>query len=135
MFPVVARNGVQPGGIKVGEVAGAAVPGQHADRPLLRAGAQLQVAEVVDARGAEVPRDAAAGAVVVAEEGERRPGAADDRPNLLAAAVGADGVARRLVRQQHVKAGAAQRRRAALADPGARWDPLAGARGAVVDAP
>jgi len=34
------------------------------------------MAEVVDARGAEVPLDLAAGAVIVAEEGERRPGAA-----------------------------------------------------------
>src|SRR5438874_9165453 len=117
MFPVVARDGAQPSGVEVGEVAGTAVPGQHADRPLLSAGAQLQVAEVVDARAAEVPLDPAARAVVVAEEGERRPGAADDRPDLLAAAVGEDSVAWRLVRQQHVKAGAAQRRRAAVADP------------------
>src|SRR5262249_50473113 len=82
-------------------------------RALLGAGAQLQVAEVVDARGAEVPLDPAAGAVVVAEEGERRLGGADDRADVLAAAIGKDGVPRRLVHQQHVKAGAAQRRRAA----------------------
>jgi hypothetical protein len=55
MFPVVARDGAQPGGVEVGEVAGATVPGQHADRPLLGARVQFQVAEVVDARDAEVP--------------------------------------------------------------------------------
>src|SRR5438034_6866312 len=86
-------------------------------------------------RAAEVSLDPSASAVVVAEEGKRGLGAADDRPDFLAAAVGQNRVARRLVRQQHVKAGAAQRRRAAKADPAARWDPLAGARGAVVDAP
>src|SRR5262249_6627296 len=107
----------------------------HADRPLLGAGVQLQVAEVVDACAAEIPLDPPAGAVVVAEEGEHRPGAADDGPDVLAAAAGEDGVARRLVRQQHVKAATAQRRRAAAADPGARRNPLPGVGALVVDAP
>src|SRR5262249_4238960 len=82
--------------------------------------------EVVDARGAEVPLDPAPGAVVVAEEGERRPGGADDRPNRLAALVGEDGAARRLVRQQHVEPGASQRRRGAAADPSTARDPPGG---------
>jgi hypothetical protein len=51
------------------------------------------MAEVVDARRTEVPVSLAAGAVVVAKEGERRPGAADDRPDFLAAAVGEEGIA------------------------------------------
>src|SRR3954447_4511025 len=133
--PVVARDGAQPGGVEAGELPGAAVPGQHADRSFLGAGAELQMAEVVDAGGAEVPLDPTPGAVVVAEEGERRPGGTDDRPDLVAALVGQDGVARRLVRKQYVEAGTAERRRGATADPGAGRDPLAGARGAVIDAP
>jgi hypothetical protein len=94
MFPVVARDGAQPGGIEVGEVDGAAAPGQHADRSFLGAGVQLQVAEVVNARSSELSLDPAAGTVVVAEEGERRPGALEDRANVRAAAAGEDGVAR-----------------------------------------
>src|SRR4051794_22466972 len=97
VLPVVARDGPQPRGVEVGEVAAAAVPGQHADRPLLGAGAQLQVADVIDAGAAEVPLDPAAGGVVVAEEGERGPGGVDDRAEGVAAVVAEDGVARRLV--------------------------------------
>src|SRR5262249_32732059 len=121
--------------IEVREVAGITIPGQHADRPLLGAGVQFQVAEVVDARGAEISLDPTAGAVVVPEESERWPSTADHRPDLLAAAVGEDRVAGRLVRQQHVKARTAGRCRAAVADLGARRDSLAGAWGAVIDAP
>src|SRR5262249_42605401 len=127
--------GLQPGRVEIGEGASAAVPRQDADRPLFGARAKLQVTEVVDARAAEVPVHLAAGGVVVAEEREPRPRAVDDRPDVLAAAAGEDGVTRRLVRQQHVKLGAGERRRAAAANAAARRDPPAGARGLVIDAP
>jgi hypothetical protein len=45
--------------------------------------------------------------MVAAETGECRPGAADDLPDVLAAAVDKDGLARRLLRQQYVEPGAA----------------------------
>ena len=57
------------------------------------------MAEGIDARGAEVSLNLAAGAVIVAEEGKARLSAADDRADVLATAVGEDGVARRLVHQ------------------------------------
>src|SRR3954451_8334280 len=88
MLPIVPGDGAQPGGVEVGEVAGAPVPGQHADGTLLRPRAQLHVAEVVDPRGAEISLDRPPRGVVVAEEGERRPRETDDRGDLLAAAVG-----------------------------------------------
>src|SRR5262249_1020774 len=88
-----------------------------------------------NARVAEVALNPLAGRVIVAEEGERRPGVTDDRPDVLAAVSGKDGVARRFVRQEHVEAGAAQRVGAAAADAAAWRNPLAGAGGAVVNCP
>src|ERR1043165_9604575 len=97
MLPVVACDGAQPGGVEIGEVASATVPGQHTDRAFLGTRVHLHVAEVIDPCAAEVSFHPSASPVVVAEEGERRPGAADNRIDVVAAALLMDGIGRRLV--------------------------------------
>src|SRR5262249_8541400 len=123
MSPVVTCDGAQPGRVEVGEVAGVSVPCQHTNRPFLRARVHLQVAEVVNARPAELPFDPAPGGVVVAEEGKRGLSVTNDRVDRIVPAGGVDGIKGRLMRQQHVKAAATKGRRAAVADPGTGWNP------------
>ena len=90
---------------------------------------------MVDLGAAGRRPDPAVAAAVVAEEGERRAGQADQGPEALAAAAGQDGIPRAVVREQHVERRPGQGRQAPVPDAAPLGRPAAGVRCLVVDAP
>src|SRR5688500_6391959 len=100
MHPVVSREGSQPGGLEVLERQTGFLDAQDADAAFLRGtgvAAQLQAAHVTHDRPVEMLRHLPPRARVVSEEVKLRTGQAQQRRDLLAAAVHEDGVARGLV--------------------------------------